>query len=325
MAIASLLLAGLFFLPAWRIDLYAPQYPEGLMMNIWINRISGDVEIINGLNHYIGMKPFTSESFPEFRYLYLIVLFFMLFGLMVSITGKSSVLKYFLIVSVLAGCIAMYDFYNWGYEYGHDLDPKAAIQVPGLSYQPPVFGHKRLLNFDAYSFPDWGGWLVVVAVAIAGFIYFYENYKVKKSNIIKASAGVSIWVLVFLSSCTTRPEPIIIGKDQCVHCKMTIMDAKYAAEIITKKGKIVKFDDIQCMNNYMQTHQDVNKNNSTILVSNYSKPEDLILAESADFYQSEKFQTPMGGQIVAVPGNTPLPSFISIEPIKKLSWSQIAE
>ena len=61
MALASLLLAGIFFLPAWRIDLFAPQYPEGLMMNIWINRISGDVEIINGLNHYIGCLLYTSR------------------------------------------------------------------------------------------------------------------------------------------------------------------------------------------------------------------------------------------------------------------------
>ncbi len=323
MALASILIVGLFFLPAWRIDLFAPQYPEGLMMNIWINRISGDVEIINGLNHYIGMKPFTSESFPEFKYLYLIVIFFMLFGLMVSITGKSSLLKYFLFISVVGGCLAMYDFYNWGYEFGHDLDPRAAIQVPGLSYQPPVFGHKRLLNFDAYSFPDWGGWLVIAAVGIAFCIYFYEFYKVKKSKVIKA--GMAAFVFTNLLSCSTSPEPIIAGKDKCGRCKMGIMEVKYAAEIITAKGKIVKFDDIICMKNYIRTNKDQLNSKSSYLVSDYTQPSNLILVENADFYQSKNFQTPMGGQIIAVPKNAPLPAFISPEPVKKISWSQISE
>jgi copper chaperone NosL len=61
----------------------------------------------------------------------------------------------------------MYDFYQWGYDYGHNLDPTAPIQVPGLSYQPPLFGHKRLLNFDAYSLPDVGGWIVIAAAVLA--------------------------------------------------------------------------------------------------------------------------------------------------------------
>ena len=323
MAIASLLLLGLFFLPAWRIDLFAPQYPEGLMMNIWIDRISGDVEIINGLNHYIGMKPFTSESFPEFKYLYLIVIFFMLFGLLISITGKSSLLKYFLIVSFLGGCVAMYDFYQWGYEYGHDLDPKAAIQVPGLSYQPPVFGHKRLLNFDAYSFPDIGGWLVVIAVAIACFILIFEYYKIKKAKGFNTSIVASL--LLLLTSCHTKPEPIVIGKDQCVHCKMSIMDTKYAAEIITSKGKILKFDDIICMKNYIQINDDLAKKEAIYLVSDYTNPNQLIPAESADFYKSEKFQTPMGGHIISVLKKSALPTLISEEQIKKLSWHDIIE
>ena len=68
-AFASGALVAVFFLPAWRIDLFAPQYPEGLTLNIWINGVSGDVDIINGLNHYIGMKHITESMFPEFKYI----------------------------------------------------------------------------------------------------------------------------------------------------------------------------------------------------------------------------------------------------------------
>ena len=74
-AFASGALIAVFFLPVWRIDLFAPQYPEGLTMYIWINGISGDVDIINGLNHYIGMKHISVEMFPEFTYLIFVVAF----------------------------------------------------------------------------------------------------------------------------------------------------------------------------------------------------------------------------------------------------------
>ena len=95
-AFASGALIVVFFLPAWRIDLFAPQYPEGLTMNIWINGISGDVDVINGLNHYIGMKHITVAMFPEFRFLPYVVLFFMLLGVTVAITGKRKVLFLYL-------------------------------------------------------------------------------------------------------------------------------------------------------------------------------------------------------------------------------------
>ncbi len=60
------------------------------------------------------------------------------------------------------GIIAMADFWKWEYNYGHNLNPDAAIIVPGMSYQPPLIGFKQLLNFGAYSIPDIGGWIFVV-------------------------------------------------------------------------------------------------------------------------------------------------------------------
>ncbi|MBL7722567.1 MAG: hypothetical protein JNK27_00390 [Chitinophagaceae bacterium] len=179
-AFASGALIAAFFLPVWRIDLFAPQYPEGLMMNIWINGLSGDVEIINGLNHYIGMKHISVDMFPEFKFLPYVVGFFMLLGMLVAVTGNRKFLLFYLILTAIGGALAMYDFYQWGYDYGHNLDPSAAIQVPGLSYQPPLFGHKRLLNFDAYSFPDVGGWVVIGAAALAFGVWFAEWYRQRK-------------------------------------------------------------------------------------------------------------------------------------------------
>lgn len=173
----------LFFVPAWSIYLVAPQYPEGLSMQIWLNKITGQVEIINGLNHYIGMKHIEASMFPEFKYLFYVLGFFILFGMAVAITGSRKLLLAYLVLSFLGGIAAMVDFYMWGYKYGHDLDPQAAIQVPGLSYQPPLIGHKKLLNFDSYSYPDTGGWVIVGVTAVFFLIWVLEWRKAKKQKV----------------------------------------------------------------------------------------------------------------------------------------------
>src|SRR5947207_8850261 len=181
-AFASGALVAVFFLPVWRIDLFAPQYPEGLTMYIWINNLTGQVDIINGLNHYIGMKHINVAMFPEFKFLPYVVAFFMTLGIAVAISGRRRLLFYYLVLSVMGGMLAMVDFYTWGYNYGHNLDPTAPIQVPGLSYQPLLLCHRRLLNFDAYSFPDVGGWIVIAAGALAFAVWFVEWYHHRKAK-----------------------------------------------------------------------------------------------------------------------------------------------
>src|SRR5574337_2109298 len=251
-AVASLALTATYFLPVWFIFLIAPQYPEGLTMNIWLNKITGQVDIINGLNHYIGMKHIRPEMFPEFSYLVYVVAFFIAFGLIVAITGKRKLLFAYILTTIAGGVAAMYDFYKWGYDYGHDLDPKAAIQIPGLTYQPPLFGHKTLLNFDAYSYPDVGGWIVVgiAGVFIAVWVYEWYRNRKQKSTISpltkKAVPAAAALLLILFTSCNTNPEPFAYGRDICDDCKMPIMDAKFGGEIINKKGRIYKFDDAHC-------------------------------------------------------------------------------
>ena len=59
-------------------------------------------------------------------------------------------------ILLVLGTLGIYDFYLWEYDYGHNLSPTAPIKVPGMAYQPPLFGKKMLLNFEAYSYPSWG-------------------------------------------------------------------------------------------------------------------------------------------------------------------------
>ncbi|MDX2048397.1 MAG: nitrous oxide reductase accessory protein NosL [Chitinophagaceae bacterium] len=292
---ASVALIAVFFLPAWRIDLFAPQYPEGLTMNIWINGLSGDVDVINGLNHYIGMKHITVEMFPEFRFLPYVVVFFMVLGMLVAITGKRKFLLAYLVLTAIGGAAAMYDFYQWGYDYGHNLDPKAPIQVPGLSYQPPLIGHKRLLNFDAYSFPDVGGWVVIGAAVLAFMVWLFEWYHDRKKIYTpkKVQRAVVTAMLVLFVSCSTKPEPFQPGKDVCYFCKMGITDTRFGGEVITKKGKLYKFDDLHCMISFLKTGGEAETDIAKKLAVNWQKPNEFIDVTAATFVTSPELKSPM--------------------------------
>jgi copper chaperone NosL len=170
LAIASLALGLLFVLPLWHIGLTAPQYPEGLGLYISIDRIAGeqpqDLNSINGLNHYIGMKRITPEDIPELRFMPYLVVGLIALGLLVALVGKRGLLYGYLTVFTLGAAAGLADFYRWGYDYGHNLDPDAILKIPGMSYQPPLIGSKQLLNFSATSWPASGGWIAIGALLL---------------------------------------------------------------------------------------------------------------------------------------------------------------
>lgn len=303
-AAGSLAMAVLFFVPVWSIYLIAPQYPEGLSMQIWLNKLSGQVEIINGLNHYIGMKHIKEEMFPEFSFLIYILGFFILFGLVIAFTGSRKLLFGYLLTAMVAGIAALIDFYLWGYDYGHNLDPAAAIKVPGLSYQPPLIGHKKLLNFDSYSYPDTGGWIIVAVTGVFFIVWFLEWRKNKKQQSMTksmktAGTAVAAVALIFFCGCNPKSEKIDLGKDNCAECRMTIVDPKFGAEIVTKKGKIFKFDDVHCLATFMERRGvEMNDIHQTLFVD-YNHNADFIKVSAAEFVVSSQLKSPMGGNAAA--------------------------
>ncbi|MEY4057346.1 MAG: hypothetical protein EBU05_00745 [Chitinophagia bacterium] len=171
----GLLLIAVLFVPIWRIELNAPQYPEGLSMSIYANRIGGNVDIINGLNHYIGMRTIHDKDFPEFVIIPYIIYFFSFLFVLTAVVANKKLLYGLFILFVSFGIIAMADFWKWEYQYGHDLNPDAAIKVPGMSYQPPLIGYKQLLNFGAYSIPDIGGWIFIFVGIVLLVILFSQS------------------------------------------------------------------------------------------------------------------------------------------------------
>jgi len=176
-AIASVLLLGLLVTPLWSIHLVAPQYPEGIGMRIHANTVEGleehDLDKINNLNHYIGMKRIEPAAIPELRYMPWVIVALAVAGLVVGVAGRRRLVVGWLVAFATLGAIGLWDFWRWMYDYGHNLDlEKAIIVVPGMTYQPPMLGSKQLLNFTATSWPALGGILAAVAFALGAYAVF---------------------------------------------------------------------------------------------------------------------------------------------------------
>lgn len=176
-----------FFLPLWSITLEAPQYPEGLGLYIGISTISGhnpnDLNNINLVNHYIGMKEINPGSIPE-----LSIMPWILGGLILFLSGIIWTKKYqwlipYTILFTLLAVAGLADFYWWNYEFGHNLDTEtAAIIIPDVSYQPPIFGTKQLLNFRTTSLPGYGGAATIISLCLTIVALWLSRKRITRND-----------------------------------------------------------------------------------------------------------------------------------------------
>ena len=313
------------FTPLWQIDLMAPQYPEGLILLIYANKLGGNVDIINGLNHYIGMKTLHTDDFAEFKILPGIIVFFSLFFILAGIVAKRSLMNILLGLFIAFGVLAMIDFWRWEYDYGHNLNPDAAIIVPGMAYQPPLIGFKQLLNFGAYSMPSTGGWIFVAvgAVLLGAVIYEWRRKKRASSNKYSLPVLLIISLSLTLGSCSTDPQPIRIGKDNCDFCKMNISDNRFGAEVVSKKGKVYKFDDTHCLVAFLQSNKVDQAEVGEIYFTDFIPPHLLTNVKQAFFLQSPSLKSPMNGNIAAFSNEDSLHNTLSKYYGNKISWEDM--
>ena len=163
------------FVSLWVIDLDAPQYPEGLKLIIGgFAGLTGNLDSVNDLNHYVGMAKLNPEDFWEFKALPWIL---MAYGVLFLLTGflrskKMTIAD--LILFGFFGVLGFVDFYRWEYNYGHNLSSDAPIKIPGGDFQPPLIGYKKLANFEVFSQPGVGGWLLIVAGILIFVVVCYE-------------------------------------------------------------------------------------------------------------------------------------------------------
>lgn len=219
LAAAALLLAVAFVVPVWRINLIAPQYPEGLGMLIRINTITGikpaDLDNINGLNHYIGMKAIVPDAIPVLDVMPVALGVLVAIGLLAALYGRRWAAWAWLGLIAAGGTAAMYEFWKWSYDYGHNLAPDAIIKVPGMTYQPPLIGTKQLLNFTAASWPATGAIAAMAAFIIALCALLLAHRRLFKAEE-RDTAPVAMAAGVIVALMLAAPAPLTAQLDSAV-------------------------------------------------------------------------------------------------------------
>lgn len=157
-----------YWYPLWRIKLIAPQYQEGLTLDIHSWRIVAghggqDIAEINNLNHYIGMKPLHEADFFEMRWMPFIIGVFVIYSLRAAVFGMMRyVIDLFALFSYF-GAFSLGSFYYRMWSYGHQLDPKAPVHIK--PFTPVIFGTQQIANFTQSSLPQLATYLLAAYVA----------------------------------------------------------------------------------------------------------------------------------------------------------------
>jgi len=190
---AAVLLVATYFFPLWNLTMFAPQYPDGLRLDIYSYTLVGgnsgqDVKEINLLNHYIGMQDLVSESFTEFKWMPFVIGALGLLVLRAMVHGTVAALVDVTMLFVYFGAFSLWSFGYKLYRYGHDLSPAAAVKVP--PFMPPMFGGRQIANFEVYSYPR------PATYAMAGVI------------VLLLSAVIWTW---WQSRRSARPERTMVG------------------------------------------------------------------------------------------------------------------
>ena len=320
-AAAALLLLLLFAFPLWRIELLAPQYPEGIGMLIRIDDVQGikeqDLHNINGLNHYIGMKEIHADAIPELRYMPWLVGALIAMGLLVAAWGRRRALAAWLATFLALGLAGLADFWRWAYDYGHDLDPDAIIKVPGMSYTPPIIGTKQLLNFTASSWPSTGAIAAGIAFAIGALALWRSYHRPAARRPAALPLGAALHaapvLLALLVACAPAgPRAIRYGEEACGYCRMTITDRRFGAQAANANGRIETFDSIECLADYVNAAAAREPLDAMppepatrAWVADFLHPGTFVRVDSARFVRLAAASSPMGAGLAAVRADAP--------------------
>jgi copper chaperone NosL len=128
---------------------------------------------------------------------------------------------------------------------------------------------------------------------------------------------------VFLFSCSVEPQPLIYGKDACHTCKMTLTDQKFGAEVVTAKGKVYKFDDANCMINFMNSGSMEGQEVSYKLMVDYTQPGKLLPVEHTLFLKSDEIRSPMNSGIAAFETEASMKEFKQKWGATLLGWGEL--
>lgn len=178
LATARVLLLVSIFLPYWHMELEAPQYPDGLFVTAYVNRLEGDVKEIDGLNHYIGMRPLDQAAkFERAASVWMIV------AMVLLVEGATFIHTRWAALLVLPAVLFppgfLVDLQFWLHTFGQNLDPEAPLSAAVKPFTPTLLGEGGIGQFHTYSEVGWGFWLAVgcSVLTVVALIFHRGAYK----------------------------------------------------------------------------------------------------------------------------------------------------
>jgi copper chaperone NosL len=326
--LAALLLVPAFTLPLWSIRLVAPQYNDGLGMYIGVRDIWGhtphDIQNINILNHYIGMKPIVPAEVDLLQFMPIALAVLIGGAILTALIGRRWAIASWLGVFAAFGVAGFHEFYSWNYDYGHNLSPDAPIKVPGMTYQPPIIGSTTLLTIRASSYPSWGTFFVTLAFAlgVAGLVFGSNTALLERTmGRLRASAGrlagtgrvagagrlagaAALLLAVSVAACDSVPQRAQAAEfapDQpaCDYCDGVIPEQRFGGELVTRGGERFRFMSVECLAGFIVSGRVEQSDIRSVQVVDYAHGERLIDATTAHYVRSEQRKSPNGLNLLA--------------------------
>ena len=189
---AAALLVVTYFVPLWNMTMFAPQYREGLRLDIYSYTLAGgnggqDIREINVLNHYIGMHELTNASFAEFQWMPFVI---GTLGLLVLRAAVHATVASVLDVTMLFLYFGAFSLWSFGYklyQYGHDLATDAAVKVQ--PFMPPMFGYRQIANFEVYSYPRAGSYAMLGVILLLVGALGWSWWQIRRDTVAEAKVG----------------------------------------------------------------------------------------------------------------------------------------
>lgn len=176
--LAALLLLISVFLPYWQMTLYAPQYPKGLTVQAYLNQLKGDVSEIDGLNHYIGMRPLNEAATFE-KSISIIGVTVLALLVLAAVFVHNRWAALLALPALLFPVIFLADLQYWLANFGQNLDPTAPLSSSVKPFVPKVLGVGVIAQFKTIARPGPGLWLAIAAsgLILVGLYFHRRAYK----------------------------------------------------------------------------------------------------------------------------------------------------
>jgi len=219
-----------FAFPYWRIKVVAPQYPKGLSMIIYINRLSGDIQELNTLNHYIGMRHVDDAAKTERKFaipgVALVVV-----SMIIAMFYKGRFRFLFILPAVLFPIFFAADLYYWLRDSGLNLDPKAPLNRSIKPFIPPVFGEGKIAQFKAYAQFELGFYLNMLCSLFSILGLMLRNRKKSLSRI-----TCFIFCFLFLAQPMLHAENLIVSPKGPYHDLQQAIHAASSGDTVIVRG-----------------------------------------------------------------------------------------